>query len=564
VSEGPRAGWWSRAPIRVRLALALALSLAPFLMLGTAQSLVNYRLEIRERRADLTAAAEDSAATVRARILAGQVLLETLAPGSAGVQCAQRLAAIKARLPGYANLIRFDSLGRVACSAAGAPADPLRRARPWFAALAAGRDMTFTADPGVAYGPTPVLIAAFRDEDAAGAFDGVLAAVLPLASLKPARPGRGAPAHSQVAIVDADGRYISSTDPLAFPSDAAASLAGKREAARLWFGRDRAGAPRVFTAAPLLGRQVFVMLSAPGGILALGWINPFSAIALPLLAFILALVSVWIVADRGVVRWIAYLRRIAAIYAGGRYGAHPVRALEGPPEIRDLAQAMDAMAKVIAARDRAARENLAEKDDLMREIHHRVKNNLQVISSLLNLQQRSLADPAARAAMSDTRQRITALALVYKALYQGPDLRRVDLRSFLEELIAQLVANETAGAPIETRLDIDPLVIDPDLLAPLALFAVEAITNAKKHGLGAVEPRLVVTFKVGEGEAEFSICDTGRPGAPAPKVGDGVGRTLMLAFARQMRGEVRFEARPEGGMVARLVFPIPQAAQVAA
>src|SRR5471030_3314586 len=93
------------------------------------------------------------------------------------------------------------------------------------------------------------------------------------------------------------------------------------------------------------------------------------------------------------------------------------------------------MAKTIAARDADLKEALAHKDALMREIHHRVKNNLQIISSLLNMQQRALVDPAARAAISDTRQRITALALIYRALYQSPDLRRVDLREFLEELV---------------------------------------------------------------------------------------------------------------------------------
>ena len=127
----------------------------------------------------------------------------------------------------------------------------------------------------------------------------------------------------------------------------------------------------------------------------------------------------------------------------------------------------------------------------MREIHHRVKNNLQVISSLLNMQQRALTDPAARAAMSDTRQRITALALIYRALYQSPDLRRVDLRQFLEELTAQLIAGEMRhGRPAcRTELTADALEIDPDKLAPLALFAVEAITNAQKHAFGEARRR---------------------------------------------------------------------------
>src|ERR1019366_8943783 len=103
---------------------------------------------------------------------------------------------------------------------------------------------------------------------------------------------------------------------------------------------------------------------------------------------------------------------------------------------------------------------------------------LQVIISLLNMQQRSLSDPAARVAMSDTRQRIAALALIYRALYQGPDLKRVDLRQFLGELIAELIIDQQAqGAVVRTELEADPLIIDPDKLAPLALFAVEAIGN---------------------------------------------------------------------------------------
>jgi two-component sensor histidine kinase len=540
--------------------LALVLGLAPLLILGTVQSLVNHQLETRDRRADLVDVAQRSAASVRARMLAGQVLLETLAPGAVGVDCAQNLAAIKARLPGYANLIRFDSIGRVACAAARAPPDPLRRDRPWFRALAGGQAMAITDDPGVSYAATPALIASFRDEEPDGRFRGVLTAVLPLSSLRPDRPASGAPPHSEVAIADSTGHYISSTDPSAFPARLSDRLAGPaRSAASLWLGRDRHGRGRIFTSAPLVGEDVFVVISAPNNPLAWASVSPIVAVALPLLAFILALTAVGIVADRGVVRWIVYLRRFAAIYAHGRYGAHPVKALDGPPEIRDLARTLDAMASVIAARDRALKEGLAEKDGLMREIHHRVKNNLQVISSLLNLQQRALADPAARAAMSDTRQRITALALIYRALYQGVDLRRVDLRDFLEELIAHLVVNEAGGGAIETHLEIDPLTIDPDRLAPLALFAVEAITNAKKHGLGERGGRLTVTFKVRQGVAELRISDSGRGGAPTPVVGEGVGRTLMTAFARQMRGAADFCAGPRQGITARLVFPTSDA-----
>jgi two-component sensor histidine kinase len=194
----------------------------------------------------------------------------------------------------------------------------------------------------------------------------------------------------------------------------------------------------------------------------------------------------------------------------------------------------------------------------MREIHHRVKNNLQVITSLLNMQQRALSDPAARDAISDTRQRIGALALIYRALYQGPDLKRVDLRSFLEELIAQVLAGDAGQHPtFRTDLEADDLVVDPDKLAPIALFAVEAISNAKKHAFGPQGGHLHVRFTLDGEEGVLEISDEGGKGQP-PELTEGVGRTLMTAFARQLRGRCEVTANARGGVTAQLVFPAPE------
>jgi two-component sensor histidine kinase len=383
--------------------------------------------------------------------------------------------------------------------------------------------------------------------------------VIDLASLRPQTLDPALPSLSQVAVTDRAGRLLSTTRASAFPADIGAHLPGVGGRPTTWLGPDRTGRDRVFSSAPLVGTEVFVVLSAPmNSVVTWAIVNPVSALVLPILAFVLAFLAVGFVAERGIVRWIVYLRRFAAIYARGRYTVHPTRAVEAPPEIRQLAETMDSMASTIAARDAAARLALVQKEDLLREIHHRVKNNLQVISSLLNLQERALADPAARTAMSDTRQRISALALIYRALYQGPDLRRVELRDFLDELIAQTLMGESVrGAPIRTELLIEPLEIDADQLAPLALFAVEAITNAKKHGLDHHGGVLGVTFQVRGEKAELSISDTGLPGAPPATMGEGVGRTLMTAFARQLRGEVRFLANRSGGLTTRLTFPTP-------
>jgi two-component sensor histidine kinase len=161
--------------------------------------------------------------------------------------------------------------------------------------------------------------------------------------------------------------------------------------------------------------------------------------------------------------------------------------------------------------------------------------------------------------MSDTRQRITALALIYRALYQGPDLKRVDLRPFLEELTAQLVSGEMIHGPaVRTELSVDPLVIDPDRLAPLALFAVEAITNAQKHAFAQRGGMLTVNFMVRGEEAELAISDDGAVSDDS-LTSSGVGRTLMTAFARQLRGRVEILRNARGGVTARLLFPTPAA-----
>lgn len=547
--------WGSLSTIRVRLTAALAAALLPVLLLGILQSAIAFNREGVALRQNLVFAAERSAATARTRMEGADILLQTLAPGAIGSQCGERLAEVAHRTPGYANLVRFDRRGRVACAAGGVPDDPQRGERAWFTRLEKGDQLVITRDPKSASAAEPAVLAAVRAVAADGRFDGAFAAVITLASLRPSVTDPTLPAHSEVALVDGSGHYISQTNASAF-----AGLPHNWRTAHVWYGRDAREQRRVYAAAPVAGDEVYVVLSARSpGLLSWAWLNPLSGILFPLLTFILALVAVTAVNERVVIRWIAYLQRIAALYARGRLSVRPVQSPQMPAEIRDLAETLEQMADAIVGRDASLRDSLAQKDELMREIHHRVKNNLQIISSLLNMQQRALSDPAARAAMSDTRQRITALALIYRALYQGPDLRKVDLRPFLEELTAQLVTAEMLRGPgVQTELSVDALVIDPDRLAPLALFAVEAITNAQKHAFADRGGMLKVTFTVRGEEAELEISDDGKAAEDA-LVTSGVGRTLMTAFARQLRGRSELVRNAEGGITARLIFPTPAA-----
>ena len=170
--------------IRVRLTAAMAAALLPVLALGVLQSAIGFQREGRALRENLGFAAERSAATARARMESADVLLQTLAPGSVGFQCGQRLAQVTERIPGYLNLVRFDRMGRVVCGAATVPADPVRAQRPWFQRLAAGDELTAARDRG-SLNPAPAVLTAARAETPDGRFDGAFVAVIALSALQP-------------------------------------------------------------------------------------------------------------------------------------------------------------------------------------------------------------------------------------------------------------------------------------------------------------------------------------------------------------------------------------------
>jgi two-component sensor histidine kinase len=549
---------WGPLTIRLRLGAALAIALMPVLIMGAAQSVVAFGRDTEERRTSLIAAAERSAAVARARMQAAEVLLETLSPDAIGSQCSSRLAEAIRRSKAFTNLIRVDADGSVSCAAGPVGPDPARAQSDWFQALKRGEPVAIARVDTGPYAKAPAALMAVRAAAPTGGFGGALVAVTPLDQLKPDLSDRTLPPGSEVALADATGRYLLWTNRDAFAPVPPAHVAASAKGSDVFRAKDLMGAHRVYAAAPLLG-DVTVVLSAPDqGLFYWAKFNPWSSLLLPIAAFCLALACVWVAADRVIVRWLAYLDRIAAIYARGRFTVRPLQAERAPPEVRALAHTLDIMAETIAGRDQALRDNLAQKDALMREIHHRVKNNLQVITSLLNMQQRALSDPAARAAMSNTRQRIGALALIYRALYQGPDLKRVDLRSFLEELIAQVLASDAGQHPaFRTELEADDLVVDPDKLAPIALFAVEAISNAQKHAFGPQGGSLHVRFTLEGEEGVLEISDEGGRGQP-PELTEGVGRTLMTAFARQLRGRADIAPNTRGGITARLVFPAPE------
>ena len=549
--------------IRFRLGVALAIALAPILVLGAIQAEADFTTQAAQRRDALRLASERAAATSKARLDGAVVLLETLRPDAVGEYCTPRLAALADRLRGYEAILRVRADGVVGCGAVEPGRTRSVAGQTWFEQLRMGQTSVALRAPS-ALAAEPALVVAVRAERPLGGFDGALAAVVSLEELRPDVSDPALPEGAEAALTDREGRILVATDPAAFAIEGA-PLKGwvtraRASASELFTGVDANGRRRIYAGAALAGEDVYVVLAARDpGLWSWARLNPIGALVLPLLAWLAAFVAVMWVSERIVVRWLDYLERVAAIYARGRFGIRPVQAAAAPSEIRLLAGTLGEMAEHITERDLSLTNSLAEKDALLREVHHRVKNNLQIISSLLSLQQRALDDPAAKAALRDTRQRISALSLIYRTLYQSADIRRADLSEFLNDLVGQLVASETGRGPVVTsEVRADSLVADPDKLAPLALWLVEAVTNAQKHAFADRGGHLAVRFKVSGQTSLLEVEDDG-PGADEDRVGSGVGSTLMQAFARQLRGETTLTAAQPQGLVARLVFPTPEA-----
>lgn len=139
---------------------------------------------------------------------------------------------------------------------------------------------------------------------------------------------------------------------------------------------------------------------------------------------------------------------------------------------------------------------LDEREVLLKEIHHRVKNNLQVVSSLLGLQSRTIEDPAALDAIEEGRNRVRAMALIHQNLYQEENLIGVDLPDYIEKLTSNLMDSYRVNQNhIQLLRDIAPISLDVDVLIPLGLILNELISNALKYAFPTQE----------EGEIEISI-----------------------------------------------------------
>jgi two-component sensor histidine kinase len=566
-------------PLRHRLILLFAIVLIVPSAFGIIAAVDRYRDQVRQahestiRFATLASNYETNLLWQSNRIvqnLAHQPPIVATAAGmpSRGSECAELLETAIRPYPAYAIAVVRNIRGEPVCQSDPAAVPAPGQGMDWFESVVeTGRETlsgylyaTRMQEGVIVYG-APVV-------DERNAVIGVLSLAIRLEWLSAIGQEPGLPPDAIVYLLDRAGHVL--VGPKAQGVDTQAGLPAPETLKEVVSGYVRTfdsvgqdGIQRNYAVNVIGDKELFVLLGQPTGRL----IEPLRTsllIQIGVLVFVsVAAMMAALIGTRVLVtKWIHRLAEAAGSMSVGDLSVR--REFAGAPaEFRDLADTLHEMAVRLDAREADLRQSLAQKQMMLREIHHRVKNNLQTVTSLLNLYARIPRGEAVKQAFADVQMRINALALVHRHLYESQDMQEVDLHPFMTNLCSLL--QDGSGVPprrVRLSVDIPHVRVTGDRAVPLALLTTEILTNSFKHAFpnqrtGTISVRIT---REDDGMAKLIIADDGIGQVDDAAEGDlprSMGRTLIDAFTRQLGGEIATSGPP--GTVSTLTFRLESA-----
>jgi len=424
------------------------------------------------------------------------------------------------------------------------------------------------------YGPvskTSVLILSHPVRDRTGDLTGFAFVSLPHSGLDQHTQPRAGDSQNPLSLItfDADGALLTSSIGM---EAAEQSLPVGRTLASFAQGEGRSfmavtpsGERRAFAVVPLQAGSLYLLGSWPANRLDNTiFEGAFPAFLFPMLMWAASLLVAWLASESQVLRHVRSLRdRITAFAAGQRQ--LPALNMDGAAlELRSVGRAYERMTEAVVRNEADLENTIHQKEVLLREVHHRVKNNLQLIASILNMQLRGARTTEAKEAMRTVQDRVISLATVHRELYQTSGLTDVRADELLPRVANDLLRIGSApGRRFELDANVDDIRLTPDQAVPLALFLTEGMANVIKHSWagGAARSRVGLRLeRIGEGMARFSLCNSLLPqtaGGEAPvAVGsDGFGSQLLTAFSQQLNGKVT-RGRDGDGYLLTMDFPL--------
>lgn len=472
------------------------------------------------------------------RVLAATPALSQLAAGD----CRAWLGSVIERYRYLASIAVTDNAGVIRCSVPAAapgyrpPATELRRRAMVRGAFTMGY---------VSYGVLarqPVLGALEPLRDATGRQVGMIGASITISRLEELLRDRRGLENARAAIIDFTGRVVAEA-----ASSDMRDMPGLPTPAQV---RNHLGGSPVFLRVQN-GEAVVMPLHAPDLYAVVAWRDAAPAwrrwagiatsIAAPLLIWMLAMAAGWFAIEVFVARPLSNLETAARSFARGEDVREPPALRNAPDEIRSLRRTISAMAKTLRGREERLVQALGEERALLREVHHRVKNNLQMVASLLNIQARAASDESEAMGLARAHDRVQLLALAHQRIYASGEVRALRLDELAADIARTLLQSRgAAGRDIDLKLMLSPAQCDVDRAVPLTFLIGEGVSSALDSLANAGSAVLCVMLQQDEdGEVRIAI-DAGLEAERAGQPGPGV--RLIDAFARQLGAAVGRDA----------------------
>lgn len=548
--------------------LIVILALAPLAIASIVQGVLHVRArqtaidDVLRHTAIYATHNEQNIFSDTARLLNGLAARPEL---TAGPQpCNTMLKTAVLGLPSIVNLTYVNAQGKPVCSSTGKFDIADYSKLSWWQRI---RQRTAPGVPPAlksAISGNDVLPYTLPLRDPSGAFTGVLSAALDMRWVSQTEPFGRLPPHSLMLIVDPDGTVIASNRPVPPGLNKAVSIAALDHHQHTFRPEDQGRSRWRWTAERIEhSRRLIAFAMEEPMPFGVSQVYLLGNVLLPVLMVILASIAMWLGTERFVIRWTTYLKRVSAAYAQNHFALELNELEEAPEEFRVLGHEMKSMATSIRDRDRTLNSALAQKSAMAREIHHRIKNNLQIVASLISLYSQNVAGRESQTAFSQILTRVGALTLIQRLMEMNDTTPILDMRRLFTELADQMRTTAVeSGIRYRLVVNAEDWLLPPDMATPVVFFAVEAL-SFELFGVQSEERIRNVELSFGADGPEHLMLwvEDGVFASAALNAGRPSPMRIFAALAEQLKGEYWVETTPEGKSRLSLRLPIHSGTQ---
>lgn len=542
-----------RLSLRLQVISAMAVVLSPLLIMGAIHAWSEQQFSRQLRFHELHQSAQDRLRQTDAMLVRARMALRMITIDDRELTCNEigdRLAVLELPLR---NTIRFDADGLVTCNEVGEglvgmPMPQLE----WNDRMRKGvESFEDSGQRGMALGD-PAIYLLRRQSDALGNYSGSIALTLSLEDIVARMSGMSQSSGVTVSLVVPGGQVIGSNIVAGIPMEWISDGAALNK--RTYRLRPDQGPPLDVVLLPLSENGLWLMVGSPAPPQR---VEVILAFLVPILAYLAALLAASWIADAMVLRWLERIRlRILDMRSSARYALLAPELSRAPLEVQQVAEAFDDLTSRVSKHESDLQLALVQMKAAFREVHHRVKNNLQVMLSMLKLQGRGEALPETQSALKVAAHRVAMMAAVHHTLLNEGDLDTVEALDLFNAICNQVDEQKGWGEGGRQIIpDVTPGPLPADLAVPVGMFVLESVSLLCPEADEDEVADVTLHFDREQGDCRLALtCGGGEEGSVEM---DRDTSLFLSAFARQIGGTVSVNAQEDGRIAIELLFSIP-------